>query len=246
MSAARANAELFTGGVRAVRRAAMWWGIGISFFSLLNIAFWPMLESSDALSELDEVPEGMLEAFGAQNLATPAGYLDGQLYALMLPLLLSGLAIAVVTAITSGDEHAGRLELVHASPVSRRAVWLLRLASSLVAVLAVAMVTSVAIGVAVRVFSLDGVTVLRVCSVTLACGLLAAFHAAVAYAVGAFGASRGASVGAGVLALLGGYVLDFLVPLVRGGGAARNASPWYWAIGQQPSPRSCALRCCSW
>ena len=49
-----------------------------------------------------------------QNLATEAGYLDGQVYALLLPALLSGVAIAGATALASGDEGAGRLEALHA------------------------------------------------------------------------------------------------------------------------------------
>ena len=44
-----------------------------------------------------------------EDLATAGGYLDGQMYALMLPLLLSGLAIAITSALTAGDEDAGRL-----------------------------------------------------------------------------------------------------------------------------------------
>ena len=114
-----ASAELLIRGVHALRRSAIWWGLAIVTFSLVNLAFWPSLEGSEALESLEGMSEGLLEAFGAQDIATPAGYLDGQLFALMLPLLLSGMAIAGVTAITSGDEDAGRLELLHALPVTR-------------------------------------------------------------------------------------------------------------------------------
>ena len=112
------SGELLTRGIHALRRSGIWWGLAIVTFSLVNLAFWPSLEGSEALDSLEGMSEGLLEAFGAQNIATPAGYLDGQLFALMLPLLLSGMAIAGMTAITSGDEDAGRLELLHALPVT--------------------------------------------------------------------------------------------------------------------------------
>ena len=86
-------AELLVRGMRALRRSAAWWGFGIVVFAVVNAAFWPSLEGSDALDSFDDMAD-LLEAFGAQNLATPSGYLDGQMYALMLPLLLSGMAIA--------------------------------------------------------------------------------------------------------------------------------------------------------
>ena len=129
--------ELLVRGMRALRRSAAWWGFGIVVFAVVNAAFWPSLEGSDALDSFDDMAD-LLEAFGAQNLATPSGYLDGQMYALMLPLLLSGMAIAGLTAITSGDEGAGRLELLHALPVSRRAVWLGRWAAAMLVLFAVA------------------------------------------------------------------------------------------------------------
>lgn len=228
------SAELLTRGVHALRRSALWWGLAIVTFSLVNLAFWPSLEGSEALESLEGMSEGLLEAFGAQNIATPAGYLDGQLFALMLPLLLSGMAIAAVTAITSGDEDAGRLELLHALPVTRRAVWLSRLASALAVLGVVALLTAVLVAASRDVFSLGEVSVARVVVATLACAALAAFHAVVGYAVGALGGSRAASVGVAVLVLVAGYVASFLLPLSDSVAGARYASPWYWAIGEQP------------
>jgi ABC-2 type transport system permease protein len=225
--------ELFGRGVHALRRAALWWGFGIVAFALVNAAFWPSLEGTDALESFDDM-EQLLEAFGAQNIATPAGYLDGQMYALMLPLLLSGMAIAGVSAITSGDEGAGRLELLHALPVSRRAVWLERWAASLFVLFSVAAVTAAVMVAARPAFSLTEVGAGRIVAATLGCALLAAFHGGVAYAAGGFGVARGAAVGLAVAVLVLGYVVSFLLPLADTLAGARSWSPWYWAIGEQP------------
>jgi ABC-2 type transport system permease protein len=225
--------ELLARGISALRRSSLWWGLGIVCFALLNLSFWPSLEGSDALQSLEDMSQGLLEAFGAQNMATPAGYLDGQMYALLLPLLLSGMAIAGITAITSGDEDAGRLELLLALPVSRRAVWLSRYTSSLAVLGIVAGVTAALVAVSLGVFSLE-VGVGRVVAATFACALLAAFHAAVGYAAGGFGLSRGPSAGVAVVVLAAGYVIDFLLPLSDALAGGAKASPWYWAIGTQP------------
>ena len=208
--------------------------MAIVTFSLVNLAFWPSLEGSEALESLEGMSEGLLEAFGAQDIATPAGYLDGQLFALMLPLLLSGMAIAGVTAITSGDEDAGRLELLHALPVTRRAVWLSRLASALAVLGVVALITAVLVAASRDVFSLGEVSVARVVVATLACAALAAFHAVVGYTVGALGGFAG-RIGRCRCARAGGGLRRQLpVAPVRFRRGARYASPWYWAIGEQP------------
>lgn len=225
--------ELVARGVHALRRSALWWGVGIMFFAVLNTAFWPTLEGTDALESFEEMGE-VLEAFGAQNLATPAGYLDGQVYALMLPLLLSGMAIAGASAITSGDEDAGRLELLHALPVSRYAVWLARWAGALVVLAGVTAVVAAVMAACLPVFSLDGVGVGPVLGATFACGLLAAFHASVAFAASGLGAPRAPAVGMAILVLVAGYIVSFVLPLADALAGARRWSPWYWALGRQP------------
>jgi ABC-2 type transport system permease protein len=229
------DTELVVRGVHAQWRSALWWTVGIVALALVNLAFWPSIEGTDALSSLEESlsPEA-LEAFGAQNLSTPAGYLDGQLYALMLPLLLSGMAIAGASAITSGDEGSGRLELVHALPVTRQGLWAWRFVSVLV-VMGVVTVLTTAVVVATRgAFSLEEVGAARVVAATVACGLLGVFHGAFAYAVGGLGGSRGVAVGIAILVLIGGYVANFLFPLSDSLAGLRRISPWYWAIGEQP------------
>ena len=216
-----------------MRRPAIWWGLGIVVLTVLTAVFWPSLEGSDALSSFNDM-ESLLEAFGAQNIATPAGYLDGQLYALMLPLLLSGFAIAGVSGLTSGDEDAGRLELIHALPVSRSEVWLGRWGAAMLVLSAVASVTTVVMLACLPLFSLEEIGVGQIVGATVGCAVLAAFHASVAYAVGGLGAARTTAVGAAVLVLVAGYVLAFLVPLVDALAGARSWSPWHWAIAEQP------------
>ena len=229
-----ATAELVRRGVHALRRSGLWWGVGIVALTLVSVAYWPSIEGTDALTDLTEGSESLMEAFGVQDLSTAAGYLDGQLYALMLPLLLSGLAIAGTSAITAGDEDAGRLELLLALPERRQAVWLTRLGAALVVLGAVTAVTAVLVAATLDLFSLDGVTAGRIVTATFACGALAAFHAAVVYAAGGAGASRGLAAGLGVAVLAAGYLAAYLLPLADALHGLRKLSPWYWAIGAQP------------
>lgn len=226
--------ELVRRGMAAVRRSACWWGVAILAFAVLNLAFWPSLEASGSLTELEDSMGDLLDAFGAQGLSTPAGYLDGQLYALMLPLLLSGVAIAVTTALTSGDEDAGRLELLHALPLGRRTIWLSRWVAATVVLAIVVLATTVAVSACLPVFSLDEAGFGAVIAATLACGALAAFHGSVAYLVGGLGGSRGLAVGSAVGVLLLGYVVAFVLPISDALSGARRWSPWHWAIGEQP------------
>jgi ABC-2 type transport system permease protein len=226
--------EVFVRALAAVRKQSWWWLFGIVVFSLVNVAFWPSLESTDALTALEESSGDFLEAFGAAGIATPAGYLDGQVYALMLPLLLSGMALTLATGLTAGDEDAGRLELLHALPVSRSTVWLGRLAAVAGTLLLVTLAVTAFMVLSLPVFSFDGVAVSRVVGATLACGVLAFFHAAVGYALAGAGAARALSVGGAVVVLVIGYLCAFVLPIADALDPAKRFSPWFWAIGTQP------------
>lgn len=225
--------ELVLRGVRTVRRSAVWWTVGIVTFIVVNLAFWPSLEGSEALEGFEDMAE-LMQALGAQNIGTPSGYVDGQVYALLLPLLLSALAITLVSGLTAGDENAGRLELLHALPVSRRELWLSRWTASSLVLVVVAGVGGLATLVSLPLFSLDEVSAGRVVAATIGCALLAAFHGSVAYVVAAFGGSRGLSAGAGIVVLVVGYIMSFVLPLADALSWARDVSPWYWALGDQP------------
>lgn len=227
------NAELVTRGAAALRRSTMWWAIGVAVLIVTTVAFWPSLEGSEALSSFEDMGS-LLEAFGAQNIATPAGYLDGQMFALMLPLLLSGMAIAGVTSLTAGDEDVGRLELLHALPVSRRAIWLGRWWAATLMLLAVTAASALVMAVSLPIFSLDEVSAWSVIAATFGCALLGAFHAAISFAAAGLGGGRGRAVAAGVCVLVAGYVLGFLAPIVDELRWTRRLSPWWWALGQQP------------
>jgi ABC-2 type transport system permease protein len=228
-----ANVEVVARGTAALRRSTIWWSVGIAVLTITTAGFWPSLEGSDALESFDDMGS-LLEAFGAQNMATPAGYLDGQMFAIMLPLLLSGMAIAGVTGLTSGDEDAGRLEFLHALPVSRQSIWLGRWLAVMLMLLVVTAATALVMIVLLPIFSLEEVGAWAVIAATLGCALLAAFHAAVGFAAGAFGARRGTSVAFSVCVMVAGYVLGLLAPIAEQLAWTRKLSPWYWALGEQP------------
>lgn len=228
-----ANVELVVRGLRTVRRSALWWTVGVVAFIVINLAFWPSLEGTEALESFGDM-EALLEAFGAQNIATPAGYVDGQVFALLVPLLFSAMAITVVTGLTAGDESAGRLELVHALPVARRTVWLGRWTSSLLMLAGVAAVSGLATIACLPLFSLTEVGAGPIVGATFGCALLAAFHGAVGYAAAGLGASRALAAGAGIVVLVAGYLASFVLPISASFDWARGWSPWFWALGEQP------------
>lgn len=227
------STHLLRHDVAALRRPLLWWTVGLLALSLVNMAFWPSLEDSDALRAFEDMGS-LLEAFGAQNMGTAAGYLDGQMFALMLPLLLTGMAIAGVSGRTAGEEDAGRLETLLSLPVSRSQVWLARWSASMVALLVVGAVVGVFVVAARPVFSMSEVRPAAVASAIAGCVVFAALAASVSFAAAGLGARRGVAAGVAVAVTVTSYVMAYLAPLNERFEWVRSWSPWHWALGEQP------------
>lgn len=220
--------------LRAVRRATFWWSVGLAALVAVTIAFWPIFRGSSGISEaIDQLPPAIVQAFGLENFATPAGFLRGNLYEFIVPLLLAIAAIALVNGQTASDESNGRLELFLAQPVDRRRLFLGRAAAALLGVAAITAVTLAVQLASATVFDMSIELSLVVATIVL-CGLLAAAFGSLGYALAAAIGRPNLVLGVGIGATIIGYVMVALFPLSDVLEPLSHLSPWDWALGGDP------------
>jgi ABC-2 type transport system permease protein len=226
--------ELALGPLRQMRRSLLGWGIGLGALVAVTVAFWPAFRGSSGISEaIDKLPSGVIDAFGLAGFGTPAGFLRGNLYEFIVPLLLAIAAVAAANGCTAAEEDAGRLETYLSQPVSRRSVfigrtvaltvWLVILTSS---VLVVQLVSDAVVGLEIDA--------MRVGSTVVLCGLLALLFGALALAIAGWLPRPSVVLAVGVAAAVGGYLIAALFPLSDVLKPASNLSPWKWALGGDP------------
>jgi ABC-2 type transport system permease protein len=96
--------------------AAIWWGLGIGFFGLVlggsSTAFMDQLRDSPQFMQM------LNSLFPDIDYASAGGFL--QLLFIEFGILLAGLAAATFVSSWASDETSGRLEMVLATPLSRR------------------------------------------------------------------------------------------------------------------------------
>ncbi|MEO8438131.1 MAG: ABC transporter permease subunit [Chloroflexota bacterium] len=226
--------ELVIGPMRFMRRAIVWWSVGLGAIIAATLAFWPAFRGSSGISQaLDQLPPGVVTALGLQSFGTPAGYLRGNLYELFLPLLLAAAAIALVNGQTAGEEASGRLELYLAQPVDRRALFLGR---AIAGFLATAVLATV---VAIAQLAVDAAVDLQIessylLSTIVLCALLAEVYAGLAVALAGVRARPSMVLGIGMGVTIVGYLVAALFPLSDLLAPWRHLSPWDWALGGNP------------
>jgi ABC-2 type transport system permease protein len=224
--------------MRSTWRGVVAWVVSIGSLVAVTVAFWPAFREATDLGSLlgqmiDQIPPDMVKAFGMAGFDTPAGYLRGNLYAILVPLLFGGAAIGLANGLTAAEEDSGRLELVLAQPASRGAAFSGRAAAML------AWMGVIVAGVAVFQVASDIVFDLQVASdrllaTVVLCGLLGVLHGCLALAVAGFLPRPSAVLGIPLVVLVAGFVVAALFPLSDPLRDWARLSPWDWALGGDP------------
>lgn len=217
-------------GLRAARRPIAWWSLGLAGLVALIVAVYPSVSGNADMSRLvDEYPEALkaFMAFGGElDYGTPVGYLGGELFSMMVPLLLLVAAIGAAAGAIAGEEERGTLELLLANPVSRRRVALEKLAVVAVEIVVFGVVLLASLAVGVAATGMD-VGLGALASATAAAVLLALAFGAVAFLLGAAGGRRGRAVAVAAALAVATYVLNALASIVDVLGPARWVSPFF-------------------
>jgi ABC-2 type transport system permease protein len=226
--------ELLAVPLRSARRAGLAWGIGLAILVGLTVAFWPSFRDQPELADLiDAMPEGLVEAFGLADFNSPEGFLRGNLYAVLVPLLMAVAGVLLMNGQTAADEDAGRMEPYLAQPVTRGGVFLGRVIAVgawLVVIGLLMLVTQLASDAVVDL----EISTARIVDTVVLCLLLGALHAGLAALVAGATGRPGLVLAVGLAVGVGGYVVSALFPLSDILEPWRHVSPWDWALGGDP------------
>jgi ABC-2 type transport system permease protein len=227
--------EFFRRGLLDRKRALIGWSLGFVVYIGINVASFPSVEGSEELDKVvEDYPEALKRLFGIAgiDLSSGPGYLDSQLFNLVLPLLALVLAVASGSKTLAGEEDDGRLELTFSYPVRRRDGVVAKGLAVMVEVAAVAAVSFVAI-LGLGAFVDLNVSGERLAGAVLGVGLLAVLHGMLAMTVGATRPGRGLAIAvpAGFAAF--GYLVNGLYLQASWLEPFRYLSTFWW-LGQSP------------
>jgi ABC-2 type transport system permease protein len=215
--------------LRDARRGLLWWSVGIGAYVVLVMSVYPSIKGNAALNRaVQDYPEA-LKAFvgGELDLASGPGYLDGELFSLMIPLLLLLYTIAAGARAIAGEEEAGTLDLLLSHPISRTRLTLEKAGAMALQAGALALAVFVVVTATARLVSME-IGVGRIAAACLAVYLLALGHGAVALLVGAGTGRRALAIGAAAALAVAGYMLDGLSRIVDVLVPWRVLSPFDW------------------
>lgn len=216
------------------RHGLLFWSLGAGLLVVAVLSVWPSVHDEYA-KLVQNYPETLLAFLGVDKagLASAPGYLQAELFGLMVPLMLVGYAIAAGSATIAGEEERGTLEILLAQPVSRVRVVLEKYAAAVTALAILTVAFSVVLLIATPAFDLR-VGVIDELAATVSAFLLAAMFGAIALALGCATGRRTLAAGGASALAVGAYLLTSLAGLVEGLRRFRPLSPFWWYSGNNP------------
>ena len=200
------------------RWSVMWWTGGILAFIILQLAFYPTIrdQASELEKSFSQLSDSAVALFSdTGDFFTPIGYLSGQIFYLMLPLLLGALAIAAGSSLIGREEREGTLELLLSRPVSRSRLMLAKATVGILIVALIGLIASASTAIMSRLVDLT-VPFDNIMWAGVASTLLGLSFGAVAFMITMLGrTARTASVGVAGLVAVAGYLISSLAGTVQ-------------------------------
>ncbi len=226
--------ELALRTLRAERGALLGWGLSTVALVAVVLAFWPSIDGNDALTRsFSELPPSVQSAVGIADLGTPDGYLQGQLFSTLLPLIFLSFAIGRGARAIAGEEERGTIDLLLATPVRRARVVAekgLALVAGLLLLALLTWLTLLAVCPLVDV----GLSAGRLAAATAGSAGLGLLYGGIALCLSGATGHRGLSLGVAAGLAAAGFLYTSIAPVVGGLSGHLGLSPFQWAYGDDP------------
>ena len=217
-------------------RSLLFWGIGFILLAAILIAFFPVIRDSPFISEyLESFPEEFLALFAGEvtDYTSPEGFLNGELFFLMYPLLLLVFAIGFGSSAIAGEEERGTLDLLLSNPLNRWRLVLEKFIAMLLCTLLLVIIFWATLAIGGAIIDM-GLNLLRLAAVCFSGFLLAISFGTIALAMGCARGKSGLSLGVSGALGVYAYMLNALAPLIDWLEPFQVASPFYYYIDANP------------
>jgi ABC-2 type transport system permease protein len=223
--------NVFLKTLRDQRRSLFFWGIGLVALSLYIAFFYPTVKEMPQIQDFFQQSEQkeVIEAFfGGQILdfTSPSGYLNAELFSLMLPLLMLVFAVGFGSSAIAGEEEKGTLDFLLANPIPRWRIVIEKFGVMAASTIMLGIVFLAGLMIGIIAVDMD-ISFLRLVEMTFSTILLALNFGTLALFLGCWRGNRGLSIGVSVGLAVIMYLLNSLAEMVDVLKDYRIVSPFY-------------------
>jgi ABC-2 type transport system permease protein len=220
--------------LRLRRLSLVVWSGSVLLLVAVIVAVYPSVRDSPDLNsiygDLSPTVQGLL---GGSELTSSTGYLNTQVFAFFLPVVLLVFALGRGAGALAGEEEDRTLDLLLAQPLARWSAYVAKGAAVAVGVAALTVSTWIPLAALNRAVELD-LSQTRIIAVCVQMGLFAVALAAGAQAVGAWTGRRVFALSAAAAYAFVSYLVYGLAGSIEWLRPVRPLSLWWWYLGNDP------------
>lgn len=228
--------NVFGKTLRDLRWPTFWVALGLAlgggyFVGLYNT----YVGAFDLNSIIEKMPATMKELLGGSDLdiSNATGFLNIELFPLILPALLVGFAVALGSGFTAGEESRGTIDVLLSYPVARWRMILEKVGALVICVLVIAVVMLIGIEGG-SVAGNAPVMLDKVAAGLVLAGLLSLGFGMMALALAAWSGNRGAAAGIPIGLMVVMYLVQSLSPQIDSLRAINGLSLFHYYLGHSP------------
>jgi ABC-2 type transport system permease protein len=226
--------ELVRQTIRVEWKALLGWTLSTLALIVAIAAFFPAIKGNSALTgSFDNLPPSVQAAFGIADLSSAAGYLQGQMFSTLAPLIFLSFAIGRGARAIAGEEEQGTMDLLLSNPIRRSRVVLEKGAAILVQLVALGTIVWLSLVALGPPFDLD-VGVSNLAAATASVAALGGLYGAIALCLSAATGRRALSLGIASGLAGAGYLYTAIAPFVSSLSDHPGISPFQHGYGYDP------------
>lgn len=217
------------------RRTLIGWVIAFAAIAFIISSFWPTLrdQAEDMQKLLDSYPEAFKAFFNADDLTTAEGFLRGELFSAMLPIMFLVYAIGRGADLIAGEEERGALDVLVVQPLTRRRIVLEKSLALTIGLGILALGLFLALAVGSLTFGL-GINLANAAAASFLLALFSLGMGMIAFTLGALRGRKGLAVGVASAVAATAYLVNGLAKLVEWVDNIRWLSPFAYYESSDP------------
>ncbi len=226
--------EVALRSLRGEWRALAGWTVSTIVLIAVILAFWPSIADNPALTKsFSDLPPAVQAASGIADLGTPSGYLQGQIFSTLGLLIFLAFGIGRGARAIAGEEDAGTMDLLLATPLRRWWVVAEQAGAIVAALLVLAVATWLALVAIQPLVDID-LSPGRYAAATVGILGIGILYGGLALGLSAATGHRALSLGIAAGLAAAGFLYTSIAPYVSSLADHQDLSPFQWAYGYEP------------
>lgn len=225
------SSQLFFQTWRGHWKSFVSWAAVLIVMNSIELSVYPtMSKSGDSMkSFLDSFPEGFKKMFRMEDYFSGPGFLNTELFSLIIPMVMIGVGLAWGAGATADDEERGTADMLFALPITRSRILWSRLIAMISALALLAVINFINLIIGSKFVDME-LNASHLAAGSLGCFLIGMLFAAFGALFGAASGKRGASLGIGAGIAILFYVFYTLTAIVSKFNLIKPINPFQWLI----------------